>query len=111
MILHHDSLTCAHRTHPFGTKLLVKNLSNDKEVVVTVTDRGPFRKGRVIDLTYEAARRLGMLAQGIASVEVSVYHPNNAIPYRQEPEPLPEFDFETNEPDSVNTVVPLWQRK
>jgi rare lipoprotein A len=46
--LHHDSLTCAHRTYPFGTMLRVKNPANGKEVVVRVTDRGPFIKGRII---------------------------------------------------------------
>lgn len=68
--LHHDSMTCAHRSYPFGTLLKVTNLSNDKEVIVRVTDRGPFTRGRIIDLSYGAAKELGMLAQGIAMVEV-----------------------------------------
>lgn len=69
--LHHDSLTCAHRTYPFGTLLRVTNLSNGKEVVVRVTDRGPFVRGRIIDLSWGAANKLGMLSQGIATVEVA----------------------------------------
>lgn len=69
--LHHDSLTCAHRTYPFGTLLRVTNLSNGKEVVVRVTDRGPFIRGRIIDLSWGAAKKLDMLAQGIATVEVA----------------------------------------
>lgn len=68
--VHHDSLTCAHRTYPFGTLLKVRNLSNDREITVRVTDRGPFTRGRIIDLSYGAAQQLGMLAQGIAMVEV-----------------------------------------
>ena len=68
--LHHDSLTCAHRSYPFGTLLKVKNLSNGREVVVKVTDRGPFGRGRIIDLSWGAAKALGMLAQGVAVVEV-----------------------------------------
>ncbi|MGI6242990.1 MAG: septal ring lytic transglycosylase RlpA family protein [Prevotella sp.] len=68
--LHHDSLTCAHRTYPFGTLLKVTNLANDRTVIVKVTDRGPFVRGRIIDLSYKAAEELGMLAQGIGMVEV-----------------------------------------
>lgn len=68
--LHHDSLTCAHKTYPFGTVLKVTNLSNDRVVYVKVTDRGPFSRGRIIDLSYGAAQELGMLAQGVGMVEV-----------------------------------------
>lgn len=70
--LNNDSLVCAHRTHPFGTRLKVRHLGNGKEVVVRVIDRGPFGRGMIIDLSNEAARRLGMLAQGTAMVEVTV---------------------------------------
>ena len=52
VIYNRDSLTCAHKTLPFGTKLLVKNLSNNKQVEVVVTDRGPFVGKREIDLSY-----------------------------------------------------------
>lgn len=68
-----DSYTCAHRTYPFGTKLLVKNPTNNKEVIVEVTDRGPHRKGRIIDLSWKAAQDLEIVRHGIASVEVSEY--------------------------------------
>ncbi|MCR4602292.1 MAG: septal ring lytic transglycosylase RlpA family protein [Prevotella sp.] len=71
--LHHDSLTCAHRTHPFGTMLKVTNPANDSVVVVKVNDRGPFGRGRIIDLSWCAARQLGILRQGIAPVEVEVF--------------------------------------
>ncbi len=67
---HKDSLTCAHRTLPFGTLLKVTNNANGKEVVVKVNDRGPFLKGRVVDLSMAAARELGMVNSGIASVTV-----------------------------------------
>jgi rare lipoprotein A len=69
-----NAYTCAHRTYPFGTKLLVKNLQNGQETIVEVTDRGPFRKGRLIDLSFAAAKSLGMLRHGIASVEISKYN-------------------------------------
>lgn len=68
---HKDSLTCAHRTLPFGTYLKVRNPKTDREVVVRVTDRGPFRKGAIVDLSYAAAREIGLLSAGVASVEVT----------------------------------------
>ena len=73
--LHHDSLTCAHRTHKFGTLLKVTNPANDSVVIVRVTDRGPFGRGRIIDLSWSAARQIGILRQGIAPVVVEVYDP------------------------------------
>jgi len=68
--LHHDSMTCAHRTFPFGTLLRVTHLGNQRQVVVRVTDRGPYVRGRIVDLSWGAAKKLGMLAQGIARVTV-----------------------------------------
>lgn len=96
--LHHDSLTCAHRTYPFGTLLRVTNENNGKEVIVRVTDRGPHGRGRIIDLSYGAARLLGILSQGVAVVRVERVR-TNKVPYRPEPEvdDLPEFDFEITE--------------
>lgn len=99
--MHNDSLVCAHRTHPFGTKLLVKNLTNNKEVIVTVVDRGPYKKGRIIDLTYAAAEQLGMITKGVVAVEVSVY-PDKGIPYALDPESLPEIDLEEHENANTN---------
>lgn len=60
----------AHRTLPFGTTVLVKNLSNGRQTTATVEDRGPFIKGRIIDLAPRLAEHLGMVHQGIAPVEV-----------------------------------------
>lgn len=73
--LHHDSLTCAHRTYPFGTRLKVTTPSNGRSVVVRVNDRGPFVRGRIVDLSWGAARELGILAQGIAKVTVELADP------------------------------------
>jgi len=67
---HKDSLTCAHKTYPFGTLLKVTNKTNGKEVVVRVTDRGPFVKGRVVDLSMAAAKQIGMVSMGVAPVVV-----------------------------------------
>ena len=65
-----DSLTCAHRSLPFGTLLRVFNPVNNKEVIVRVTDRGPHRKNVLIDLSFSAAKQLDIVRQGIASVIV-----------------------------------------
>ncbi len=100
--LHHDSLVCAHRTYPFGTKLLVRNLTNNKHVIVTVVDRGPHIKGRIIDLTYAAAEQIGMTTKGVVAVEVSEYHPDMGIPYALDPETLPEIDLEEHEVSAVD---------
>lgn len=68
----HGDLTAAHRTLPFGTRVLVTNVENGKSVVVRITDRGPFRKGRVIDVSKRAARELGFVRQGTTEVELRV---------------------------------------
>ena len=93
--LHHDSLTCAHRTLPFGTLLKVTNLRNQKSIIVKVTDRGPYRRGCIIDLSYGAAAQLGMLAQGLAMVEVQRVSGNNP-PYRLDDTEtgMPDFEFD-----------------
>ncbi|WP_439183155.1 septal ring lytic transglycosylase RlpA family protein [Carboxylicivirga taeanensis] len=71
-----QQMTAAHRTLPFGTKLRVTNLSNQKSVIVTINDRGPFIKGRIIDVSQKAARALGFYQQGIATVRIeSLRHP------------------------------------
>lgn len=67
-LYHKDSLTCAHKTYPFGTILKVTNPKNSKETYVKVTDRGPFIKGRSIDLSYAAAKKIGIIGHGVASV-------------------------------------------
>jgi rare lipoprotein A len=67
-----DELTAAHRTLPFGTRVRVTNLQNGRRVVVRINDRGPFRRGRVIDVSYAAARRLGLVRSGVAKVRIQV---------------------------------------
>ncbi len=67
----HD-FTAAHPHLPLGTKLLVTNRANGRKVVVTVNDRGPFRKGRIIDLSPAAAAELGMKRAGLAPVEIRI---------------------------------------
>lgn len=65
-------MTAAHRELPFGTTLEVTNTVNGRSVVVTVNDRGPFVRGRDLDLSYGAAREIGMVNQGTARVKVRV---------------------------------------
>jgi len=66
------AMMAAHRTLPFGTKVRVTNLKNSKSCVVEITDRGPFARGRIIDLSYAAAEELGMTESGVANVEIQV---------------------------------------
>lgn len=66
------SLTAAHRTFPFGTKVRVTNLENNLSVVVRVNDRGPFKEGRIIDITLAAAKELDMIKHGTARVKLEV---------------------------------------
>lgn len=67
-----NKLTAAHRTLPFGTWVRVHSVSDGKEVRVRVNDRGPYSGGRIIDLSRESARQLGMLVRGEALVELSI---------------------------------------
>jgi len=65
-------LTAAHRTLPFGTLVEVRNLDNARTVRVRINDRGPFVRGRVIDLSHAAAREIGMVGPGTARVELAI---------------------------------------
>ncbi len=65
-------LTAAHKTLPLGTSVIVTHVNNGKSVEVTVNDRGPFVRGRIIDLSYAAAQALEMVEQGVAKVRVEV---------------------------------------
>ena len=69
-----DDMTAAHRTLPFGTILLVRNLENSKIVQVRINDRGPFVDGRDLDLSREAARRLGAIGPGTVPVLLQIVH-------------------------------------
>jgi rare lipoprotein A len=105
--LHPDSLTCAHRTYPFGTKLKVYNPANGRSVVVKVTDRGPFVRGRIIDLSWRAAKELDIIAQGVATVFVQRYS-DIIIPFLPEDEiEIPDLELETN--DGSGGATPFWQ--
>lgn len=65
-------LTAAHKTFPFNTEVRVTNLSNGKSIVLRINDRMPGYKGRIIDISFQAARELGMIISGTANVKVDV---------------------------------------
>lgn len=65
-------LIAAHKQMPFGTKVMVTNLETGRSVKVVIKDRGPFVRGRVIDLSRKAARRVGMIDAGVVPVQVKV---------------------------------------
>lgn len=96
-IYHRDSLTCAHRTLPFGTLLKVRNVHNGREVVVKVTDRGPFVKGRIVDLSFAAAKEIDMLSAGVGRVEVEPV--NSSLAYLQKTTEIPSLLPELQLPD------------
>jgi rare lipoprotein A len=71
-ILDRNRFTAAHRNLPFGTKLMVTNQRNGRSILVTVNDRGPHRKGRIIDLSPAAARELHMESSGLVPVLIQL---------------------------------------
>lgn len=70
--LSNSAYTAAHKTLPLGTKVRVINEANGKSEVVTINDRGPYTKGRIIDVTIGSAERLGFVHRGVAAVRVEV---------------------------------------
>jgi len=68
------AFTAAHRALPFGTILEVENLGNHKKVRVRVNDRGPFKKGRILDLSYGAAKKIDLISTGVARIKARIIH-------------------------------------
>lgn len=93
------AMTAAHKTLPMNTHLLVTNLENGKEITVRINDRGPFIRGRIIDLSYRAARELGMADQGLAQVRITAL--GEAVRYVEDGQSRERFaatpDFEHGE--------------
>ncbi len=71
-VFNSNALTAAHRSLPFGTKVRVTNMNNGRSVVVRINDRGPFTRGKIIDLSAGAARAINMINSGVAPVKVEV---------------------------------------
>lgn len=74
VIYDQHELTAAHQTLPLGTRVMVTNLENGSSTEVTINDRGPFAKGRIIDLSYAAAQAIDMVGPGTALVRVDILH-------------------------------------
>ena len=89
-----DGLTAAHLSLPFGTRVRVRNLTNDSVVIVRITDRGPFGRGRIVDVSEGAAHLLGLFSAGIAKVEMEVL-----------PEELPEPCFDAEDLPSMTPIA------
>ena len=103
---HRDSLTCAHRTFPFGTLLKVKNIKNGREVIVRVTDRGPFGSKYCIDLSIAAARILGIIRMGFAEVEITEYE-ETIVPLKAGHIKVPDLEF--GSVNLENDYTPEWK--
>jgi len=88
---HKDSLTCAHAKYALGTLLKVTNIKNGKSVVVEVTDRCARHARRIIDLSYAAAKQIGLISHGMATVIVEKCRKEVNVPYRDnDDDGLPE---------------------
>ena len=107
---HRDSMTCAHLKFPFGTLLKVRNPLNDRTVIVRVTDRGPYSKRFILDLSRAAARKLDIIQAGFSMVEITPYHPNE-IPFRAEKDSLSEIpELDLHYTPAATYPDPAWQR-
>ncbi len=105
---HRDSLTCAHKRYPLGSYVKVTNIRNKKWVVVKVTDRCGGR--RIIDLSHAAAKEIGLLAAGVATVLVERLYPQKGVPFKKANDTdLPELDYEVTEGDDY--THPAWQKQ
>lgn len=105
---HRDSMTCAHMSYPLGTWLRVRNLTNGKEVIVRVTDRGPYSRKFSIDLSRAAARQLDIIQYGWRPVEITPFQPGQ-VPFLYNPQrekPVLNLGFSTEEDDQP----PYWQQ-
>jgi rare lipoprotein A len=91
-----EKLTAAHRSLPFQTWVEVTNLANGKQVEVRITDRGPFVRGRIIDLSMAAARQLDILRAGTAQVRLKVIDPPLVSPTAIAPSEMPSANPETS---------------
>lgn len=108
-ILKKNVLTCAHPTLPFGTMIEVTNLANNKWCIVRVNDRGPFSKGRILDVSHAAAKQLNMFNHGVVKVKMTVVGENDTI-YIERPDSMIKSaaDLILDEPQEEEEVaIPL----
>lgn len=95
-------MTAAHKTLPLPSYVRVTNLKNNRSVIVKVNDRGPFHEGRIIDLSYAAAKKLAYTAQGTAQVEIMVVAPDTPSTYTANNATQPPPTANTSAPHAVN---------
>ncbi|HZZ93508.1 MAG TPA: septal ring lytic transglycosylase RlpA family protein [Usitatibacter sp.] len=101
------AMTAAHKTLPIPSYARVTNLANGKSVVVRINDRGPFHKGRIIDLSYAAAKRIGIVGRGSAMVEVErVFEPEDAARHAATTAPAPQAAPGKAVPDNAAYASP-----
>jgi rare lipoprotein A len=105
------AMTGAHKTLPIPSYVRVTNLDNGKSVVVRVNDRGPFHKGRVIDLSYAAAQRIGILQAGTGRVEVEIALPGDAAPIPRRADSKPANNLEPALPAGTYLQVGAFSQK
>ena len=105
-----NKFTAAHRRHPRGTKLKVTRLDNKKSVIVTVNDKGPWIKGRIVDLSRAAAEKIDLIDDGVADVKVEIYTGSEVVqntapktPVKKE-EPKLSTNVASNVPQQYNAV-------
>jgi rare lipoprotein A len=103
-----NKLTAAHNTLPFNTKVKVTNLKNNKSVIVRINDRGPFSKGRIIDLSKAAAEKIDLIRDGVAEVRIQIIteNENNTKP-EPDPEPSTENDNTRTDEKIITKSNPL----
>jgi rare lipoprotein A len=105
----HSKLTGAHKTLPFGTKVRVTNLENNKSVEVVINDRGPYVEDRIIDLSKGAAEQLGFINKGLADVKLEVIDPGDG---KAKEQPMRTIDQVTvEEKEFYEFAVSRWQPK
>ena len=75
-------VSAAHKSYPLGTKVRVTNLENGKSIKLVINDRGPFVRGRIIDLSYKAARNLDFVNQGTVKVRIDVIRLGDNMYYK-----------------------------
>ncbi len=85
--LRDEEATAAHKKLPFGTKVRVTNTRNGQSAIVTITDRGPFTRGRIIDVTTSVAKQIGFYSRGITPCKVEVLEPHESRWANRRPRP------------------------
>lgn len=98
-------ITAAHKTLPVPAYVRVTNLENGRSLIVRVNDRGPFHPGRIIDLSYTAAVRLGVYAKGSARVEVEALEPGQAIAQVPQAAAEPQIEPASTAPDELESFL------